>query len=313
MKILTNTSIPLNNEKQEFQETEKDTFDLLMVNDGDIHDFFAGYIPTHWHNELEFFVLLEGKVRVTTEKECYDLRPEEGCFINTNQIHSFTALVSSSCKYRSFVVSSEVISGSFGNLFDLKYIQPLLNAPISFLKFSNENEKDKFYFEQFSLAFSACLSQDYGYEFEIRQALTNICLFILKQNKPLLKQVSSNIRETRLKELLEWIDKNYLTPITSDMISKKANICTRECQRMFRQYLHCTPVEYIQKKRIYKAAQLLLTTNQSVTEIAVSCGFSSPNYFTKQFKLIVGITPLRYRHTATYASLLTQVLHPESS
>lgn len=58
MKILTNTSIPLNNEKQEFSETEKDTFDLLMVNDGDIHDFFAGYIPTHWHNELEFFVLL---------------------------------------------------------------------------------------------------------------------------------------------------------------------------------------------------------------------------------------------------------------
>ena len=111
MKILANTSIQLNNEKQEFPETEKDTFDLLMVNDGDIHDFFAGYIPTHWHNELEFFILLEGKVRVTTKKECYDLRPEEGCFINTNQIHSFTALVPSSCKYRSFVVSSEVISG----------------------------------------------------------------------------------------------------------------------------------------------------------------------------------------------------------
>ena len=36
----------------------------LVANDGDVHEYIADVVPSHWHSELEIFWLLEGRVRV---------------------------------------------------------------------------------------------------------------------------------------------------------------------------------------------------------------------------------------------------------
>lgn len=104
-----------------------------------------------------------------------------------------------------------------------------------------------------------------------------------------------SIQETRLKEMLLWIDHHLETHITVSQIANTANICTRECQRIFHQYLHYSPVEYIQRKRLFNAAKLLEDTDNPVTDIALSCGFSNPSYFSKQFRELMDRTPSEYR------------------
>lgn len=108
----------------------------------------------------------------------------------------------------------------------------------------------------------------------------------------------SAISETRLKQMLAWIDQHMEEPITVKHIADAANVCPRECQRMFRRYLHSSPVEYVLRRRIFFAANLLTTTDHSVTDIALACGFSSPAYFTKKFHEIAGAAPLAYRKAA---------------
>ncbi len=55
------------------------------------------------------------------------------------------------------------------------------------------------------------------------------------------------------------------------------------------------PSEFIRTIRLKHAARLLLSSNYSIAEIADSCGFSTPSYFTHSFKVLFGQTPGEYQ------------------
>ena len=63
----------------------------------------------------------------------------------------------------------------------------------------------------------------------------------------------------------------------------------------FKEMTAKTPVEYLNGYRIEKATKMLLNTNDSVTDVAYSCGFNDLSYFIKTFKQIKGITPAKFR------------------
>lgn len=53
--------------------------------------------------------------------------------------------------------------------------------------------------------------------------------------------------------------------------------------------------EYLIGVRIKEASNMLLTTDKSITEIAISCGFNDSNYFGDAFRRIKGVSPHKYR------------------
>ena len=105
----------------------------------------------------------------------------------------------------------------------------------------------------------------------------------------------SPVQDERLKKMLTWMHRNLDKTISVSEIANTANICLRECQRIFQQYLHYSPIEYLQRIRIFHAAKLLTDSDAPITEIALNCGFSNPSYFSKQFKTIMGSRPREYR------------------
>ena len=293
----------------------------ISVNNGDIHQYIGSFIPSHWHTELEIFVLLSGSVQVNTGDAAYRLKQGDGCFINSGVIHSFTALEPGPCAYHSFVFDAGIVGGAPGSVFDTQYVRPLMENGIHSLMIpavpattapgspfhpsfqvpeagigSDLTDTDsRIYFEQFHLAFEACKSEHPGYEFQVRDALSKILLFIGQHS---MKQTASQIptiHEERLKQMLAFLDSHLSSNLTIKQIAASANISPRECQRVFSRFLHYHPMEILQRKRIFAAAQLLTTTNAPITEIALNCGFSSPSYFSKQFRAIAGCSPTEYR------------------
>ena len=65
--------------------------------------------------------------------------------------------------------------------------------------------------------------------------------------------------------------------------------------RKFKRESGLTPAAYIRKKRLEKAAVLLLTTGQDVGQIAESLQFCSASYFTASFRRQYGLSPIQYR------------------
>lgn len=62
-----------------------------------------------------------------------------------------------------------------------------------------------------------------------------------------------------------------------------------------KQALGITPNNYIQNCRIEKAAQMLKSGNDNVSNVAYNCGFADPKYFSRCFKKAKGCTPTEYQ------------------
>lgn len=293
MKIRRRNYLYTDNTGKEVSDEGLELFPLA-VNDADINDYVGGQIPSHWHDELEIFVLKEGKINIGIGDSCYHLRAGDGCFINSGILHSFTSETSAPCAYRSFVFGADIVGGMPGSVFDTVYVRPLLEEGVSFQLFQKEMG-DGCFFEEFDRAFAACEEEASGYEFQIRSALSKILLYTKSKNPELSTRTAQSVHERRIKEMIAWIHSHLLQNLTVTEIAESVNICTRECQRIFQKYLHCSPTEYVLRLRIFRAAGLLMESSLSITEIALNCGFSNPSYFSKQFKALTGSTPREYR------------------
>ena len=65
--------------------------------------------------------------------------------------------------------------------------------------------------------------------------------------------------------------------------------------RKMKSLLGITPADFLRRNRIRRACRLLVETNRSVTDIALSCGFADQNYFSKAFRAQTGTSPSAYR------------------
>lgn len=102
-------------------------------------------------------------------------------------------------------------------------------------------------------------------------------------------------RNHYVQNAISMIRTSYDQSITADDISQHVNISSKHLCKLFKNETGFTPIEYLNKHRIYMAAKLLMQTNLSITDIATSTGFYDPNYFSLVFKKNMNLTPSEYR------------------
>ncbi len=94
------------------------------------------------------------------------------------------------------------------------------------------------------------------------------------------------------------IMKNPELPWNIDEIAKNLYLSKSYLQKIYKSYFGKSIIEEMIIFRIEKAKELLETTDITVTDIAKECGYSSYNYFARQFRTSVGISPSEYRTNA---------------
>lgn len=91
-----------------------------------------------------------------------------------------------------------------------------------------------------------------------------------------------------------------------DDISSQVNLSKGACCREFKKYMNCSIFEYITNYRLVESEKLLITTNESITDIAYKCDFASASYFIEKFKLQTGMSPFVYRKKKTIKKIKTR-------
>ena len=112
--------------------------------------------------------------------------------------------------------------------------------------------------------------------------------------------VESPALSRRDRELLEqldgWLEARHGDASASiEGLCRTLNVEARTLQRKTRALLGMTPAECLRSYRLDQAAAQLRSTDRTITEIALSCGFSSPQYFTRQFRNRYGKAPGEWR------------------
>lgn len=102
-------------------------------------------------------------------------------------------------------------------------------------------------------------------------------------------------KDPRIQIVLKSVDaSNGQVPSNKDF-AEQANMSTEAFIRLFRKEIGMTPHRYALTKRIEQAAILLQYTNKTIDSIALECGFTDRNYFTRIFTRTMGVAPANYR------------------
>lgn len=139
------------------------------------------------------------------------------------------------------------------------------------------------------------IPDEYSYEFLQLQMMTLLLtlqrngIFIYEQLK------KDNSISYDIEEALRYIAQNFAMPITLEEIAERINLTPTYLSRKFKKETGTTFKEYVNYIRIRQACQMLLTTDDSVTKIALNCGFNSSNYFKDCFRRINGVSPRAFR------------------
>lgn len=149
------------------------------------------------------------------------------------------------------------------------------------------------YLEIHGRLFEVAKSDDYIRDMKLNADLNNLLVLIMEQSwNP------EEIEDTKKQNLLgikEYLDDNYQNKISLDEISNKFGISKFYLTRVFKEKYGVSINTYLCQVRITKAKNMLRFTDEKIETIGRECGLGEPNYFSRIFKNVEGITPSEFR------------------
>lgn len=247
-------------------------------------------MPFHWHMEYELILVLQGTFHLSVNGEMWDLSTGDCALIADGSIHGGTP---TDCIYECVV-------------FDLERFLPeasVCGQRLASLLGSGARLEGLFHAETtaahlVSALFQSMETEQRGYEF-ITTGLLWQFIGELLSRRLYRSETSESTRDTRktqaIKRVLRRIRTDYSKAITLEDLASEAELDPKYFCRIFRQLTGRTPIDYLIYYRIECAAELLCSTQDSVTEIALSCGFGDVSYFSRVFRKLKNQTPGEYR------------------
>ncbi len=261
-------------------------------------DKYTGrFVPWHWHRAVEIFYMESGSLEYHTPHGKIAFPAGSGGMVNANVLH-MTKVLSRTERNIQFlhIFDASLLGGEQGCRIERQYIAPIVTAPqIEIIPVFPGNALQDGILGR--ILESLHLPNDkFGYEMKLREVLSEIWLMLFELSRPMLDRGGeTNRNNDKIKLMMIYIHEHYPEKISIRDLAAAAYLSERECFRVFHDYLHMTPVEYIKSYRLQKASQMLEKGQEPMTEISHACGLGSSSYFGKVFRDYAGCTPLEYR------------------
>lgn len=113
---------------------------------------------------------------------------------------------------------------------------------------------------------------------------------IIKATRTIVNDKVSNVVSMALK----YIEEHYKEELSLEEVSRHVSVSPQYLSKLFKEETDSNFVEYTTKLRIQKAKDLMNSTDKTIKEICYMVGYHDPNYFSRKFKSIVGISPTDY-------------------
>jgi transcriptional regulator GlxA family with amidase domain len=97
---------------------------------------------------------------------------------------------------------------------------------------------------------------------------------------------------------LAYIDANLADDLPNALLARRCGFSIDHFVRLFRARLNQTPAQYVLERRLNRAAERLVFSDDSIDGIASDCGFPDRFYFTRMFRRRMGLPPAAYRRTS---------------
>ncbi|GAA6391642.1 MAG: AraC family transcriptional regulator [Megasphaera sp.] len=255
-----------------------------------------GYTKLHWHEEIQFCLVVRGAIEFHVSEQTYRLERGDGIFINSSYLHMARPLRDPDSTYICMDLGPQLLSGFTGSIIEQQYLLPFLSdAAFSHCVLRQQVDWQKAVLDEIRWIYKWNEEQPLAYEVEIFAHLQIMFLSLLRHRPdvPIVRRKSkANIVVQRI---ISYIGQHYQEKITLQDIAGHASYAESECCRIFKKFTGDSIFSYLRAFRLEQSTYLLTRSTISVSDIAYTCGFSSTSYYIEAFRKQFSLTPLCYR------------------
>ncbi len=262
-----------------------------------LENYDRGVLPWHWHSQVEFLYVEKGEITCCVNTSSILLKEHEGIFINSKESHSILRNVGAG-RIKTILLPAEFVFDT-NNYFYKECIKPIAHQEqYQYIRLTGEKDWQKDILSELEKLRCYC---EKNIAKKMSAVIFSVCriwekLASFRQEIPVTdpSQVRSP-SQIRLQQMLSFIRHHYSEPITLGDIAGAANISQSEAARCFKKNLDVTPFNYLIQYRLEVAKAMLQSSEMSITEIAMQCGFDSVSYFDRVFRKYYWLTPKEFR------------------
>ena len=101
-----------------------------------------------------------------------------------------------------------------------------------------------------------------------------------------------------IRTAIRYMEEYYMDPITLEEIAGYVGVTPQHFSKMFKKELGINYIEWLTNYRMDIAKEMLMEGKEAIKEICYRVGYSDPNYFSRIFKKVVGVSPKEYASSA---------------
>lgn len=257
----------------------------------DVWEFDFHCIDWHWHPEVEFVYAERGSITCFIGTEQFILPQGCGLFVNSGALHRYQA--EESVSVPNIVFSPELLGAKSGRIYR-KYVNPIVESELACILFCPSVDWQREILQCLLHIFH--LQEGENAEMQTVAYLLELWheLFLHAQVR-CGQKTGDRGRRAQLQVMMQFIHANHNRQITLKEIADSVHISESSALQLFRQGIHRSPIAYLIQYRIKRAADLLVNTNKTVTNIAYETGFSDAGYFCRIFRKHYRQTAMEYR------------------
>lgn len=243
----------------------------------------VAYRTMHEHKDLELILVLENPLQITLENREYRATEGELLILNPGDLHELNA--TSASTFLCIQLDTSIFRVGLENIyFDTlntklsgRKIRELLDIMQKYIL------KDEYYELYIHYRIGKVL-------YELLSNVSSRTLSIAEWNK-------KNKKTKLLKNLLAYVDENYMHKISLSDFAQKENKSLSYVSHLIKSSINQSFYEYVNFVRLNAACKLMNVPDYRLMDISYDCGFSDYRYFVKAFMERFGKTPKEYRQS----------------
>ncbi len=250
----------------------------------------------HFHNYIEILYGVDCDMTVWINDKTVHFETGDVIIINPLETH-FLKSHDKDSEYIVIKFSKSILEGQMPP--EAKYMLPILSSVHHHGNIIKKSEMTDGEIEKAAFGiYNEYVAERFGYEIAIRSGILNLYLSIVRiwntndAGEKLFDVESSVV--SRMYQAAEYVSKHF-SNIAEEDVARKFLMSYSYFSRCFKKVHGISFSKYLNNIRIDNARKILLTTDNSVTDIAVEVGFSSASHFIYAFRNRTGISPLAYK------------------
>lgn len=252
------------------------------------HSF--GMEQPHYHPYYELYYLISGNCRMFINRTLCYLSAGDIIILPPYQLHK--TIYGSGQSAERFTVN---FIPEYIDYFKAQCAGKGADAVFSRRRLSVPKEQRGYVQELFSGMLRETLSRDCYSRIQIKSILFQLLAFLGRCSNPEQPEQLLDAGDAVIQEAVQYIYAHHREPLTLEAVAKTAHMSPVWFSKKFHQTVGLGFKEYLTHIRLEDAEELLLTTGMTVTEVGLTCGFSTGNYFGDAFKKARGISPKEFR------------------